>query len=70
MFGLPGPAKLALAAAEPALRAEDELRAGCPDDRVYDLTLLATGSEEAAAAALEARVAARLRQGERPAAYG
>lgn len=70
MFDLPGPICLALESAEPILRAEDELRAGVPDSRVYDLVLLVTQSEEAASAALSARIEARLRKGEPTGVYG
>lgn len=48
------------------LRAEEELREGVPDDRVYDTVLRATGSEDRAAAALSARIAAKLRAGQTP----
>lgn len=33
------------------LEAEDELRSGCADERVYDLVLLVTGSEDRASEA-------------------
>ena len=62
MFDLPGPDKLALQLNLPVLEAEDRLRAGCGDDEVYDLVLLATGDEEAAAQALADRIAHRLRK--------
>ena len=64
VFDLPGGVKLALEANRPILEAEDELRAGCSDDRLYDLMILATGSEEAASQALTDRIAERLRRGE------
>ena len=60
------PHLFALHLALPILQAEDELRAGASDDRIYDLVLLATGSEEAASAALTARVEERLRNNETP----
>ena len=67
MGPLPPARKLALRLALPVLRAEEELAAGgVPDGRLYDLVLAATGSEAAAAAALERRYAERLRRGERP----
>lgn len=51
----------------PRLRAGEELRAGpVADDRVYDLVREATGSEAAAAAALQNRIADRLRRNEKP----
>lgn len=49
----------------PVLDAEDELKAGVADDRVYDVVLRATGSEERASAALTERVAEKLRRDER-----
>lgn len=59
--------RFALEAAMPILKAEEELAAGTVEDnRLYDLVLLATGSADAASAALEARVAERLRRGETP----
>ena len=42
------------------------MRDGVADDRVYDVVLRATGSEERAAAAATARAAAKLRKGEKP----
>jgi hypothetical protein len=67
VFDLTGPQKLALEAALPALQAEEELARGeVADNRLYDLVMLATGSADAASAALEARVAERLRRGEKP----
>lgn len=48
------------------LRAEEELARGAPDDRVYDLVLAITGSEEAAGAAFSARLLARLKSGDTP----
>lgn len=51
----------------PRLRAGEELRAGpVADERIYSLTLEATGSEIAAGEALQTRIAARLRRGEKP----
>ena len=67
MFGLSGREKLALEACRDVLDAEDELKAPVPDDRVYDLVLAVTGSTDAAAEALSARIAHRLRSGEKPA---
>lgn len=64
VFDLPGGVKLALEGNRPILEAEDELRAGVSDDRLYDLVLYVTGSEEAASAAYQARIAERLRRGE------
>ncbi len=58
--------KLELEAHMDALRAEDELREGVPDDRVYDAVLRATGSEDRASAALTARISAKLRRGQTP----
>ncbi len=55
--------KIVLAENMKALEAEDELRAGCPDNRVYDLVLAATGSEERASAALAERIADVQRRG-------
>ncbi len=48
------------------LEAEEELKAGVSDDRVYDVVLAASGSEERAAASLSARIMSRLRQNEKP----
>lgn len=60
--------RIALEAALPVLRAEEELAAGgVADDRLYDVVLAATGSEDAAHAAREERVRVRLRRGETPA---
>ena len=49
----------------PVLEAEAELKQPVPDSRIYDVVLAATGSEDAAAAALTDRIAARLRRGEK-----
>lgn len=57
--------KIRRAAAVPILLAEEELRAGVADDRVYDAVLAATGSAEKASEALTRRVAERHRRGER-----
>lgn len=65
MGDLPGPVQLALDGCRDVLEAEDELRQPVPDGRVYDLVLKLTGSEDAAAEALAARIAARLRSGEK-----
>lgn len=51
------------------LEAEEELAGAygpVPDQRVYDLVLLATGSEERASAALAARYMARMKNNEMP----
>lgn len=66
VFGLPGPDRLALDMARPAIEARDRLRAGCRDAEVYDLVLAVTGSEEQASEAYASRIAARLKRGERP----
>lgn len=42
------------------------MNAGVADDRVYDVVLAATGSEERASRALQARIEAKLRRGEKP----
>lgn len=50
----------------PILEAEQRLReGGVPDNQLYDLVLLATGSRRAAEAAFEARIAARLDAGQK-----
>lgn len=49
----------------PALEADEELKDGVADDRLYDLVLAATGSADRAAEALQARIAWRLRRGEK-----
>lgn len=49
-----------------ALEADEELKEGVEDNRVYDLVLAATGSEERAAEALSRRIADRMRRGETP----
>lgn len=67
MFDLSGREKLVLEANRDVLAAEHELRQPVPDDRVYDLVLAVTGSKDAAAEALSARIAHRLRSGEKPA---
>lgn len=55
--------KLALESALPALEAEDEIRRGkVADDRVYDVVLAATGSEELASRAHAERIMLRLKQ--------
>ncbi len=47
------------------LRAEEELAQGVDDDnRLYDLVLAQTGSEERASKALSKRIGHRLRRGE------
>lgn len=46
------------------LEAEEALAAGCPDHRVYDLVLAATGSKERASAALADRIARVQSRGE------
>ena len=51
------------------LEAEDELAGAygaVPDNRVYELTLLATGSEERASAAYAARIMERQKRDEVP----
>ncbi len=48
------------------LLAEEELAAGAPDARVYDLVLAVTGSEERASEAYSARLMARMKRGETP----
>lgn len=54
--------KLRLQAAMLIIEAEEELKGGVEDDNaLYDLVLRATGSEDRAAAALSARLAARLK---------
>lgn len=53
--------------ARAALEAEEEIKAGCADDRVYDCVLAATGDAGAAEEALRQRIAHRLRRGEKPA---
>lgn len=40
----------------PVLEAEDELRGPVSDQRLYDVVLRATGSEEAASAAMVQRI--------------
>lgn len=60
-----GPAKLAFEAAMPILDAEQELKKPVPDDRVYDVILAKTGSEEQAADALFERIQYRLRRDEK-----
>jgi hypothetical protein len=68
VFALSPKQRFQLETAMPLLRAEEELASGTVEDnRLYDLVLLATGSKDAASAALEARVAERLRRGETPA---
>ena len=47
------------------IEAEDAMKDFVPDDRVYDVVLAATGSEERASAALTARLAERLRRNEK-----
>ena len=55
--------KLDLQANMITLKAEEELARGrISDDRVYDVVLAATGSEERASAALTARLASRMEQ--------
>ncbi len=66
MFGLPGPDKLALELNRPVLDAERRLRAGCPDDQVYDLVLTVTGDPDAASAAYAERIAAVMKRGGTP----
>ena len=67
VFTLSPKQRFTLETAMPLLRAEEELASGTVEDnRLYDLVLLATGSKDAASAALEARVAERLRRGETP----
>lgn len=65
VFNLTGPEKLALECSRDVLAAEDELKEPVPDDRVYDLILTVTGSTDAAEEALKARIAHRLRSGEK-----
>lgn len=48
------------------LEAEQELRDGAADDRVYDLVLTVTGSEDKASEVYAARLLARLKRNETP----
>lgn len=57
--------KLILQANMPVLLAEEELRKGASDSRIYDLVLAMTGSKDRAADALTARMAARRDRGEK-----
>lgn len=63
-FALPDAVKLALEVNRPALEARESLKGPVADDRLFDLVLLATGSEDAAAEALSARIGERLRKSE------
>lgn len=64
VFDMPGRLKLAMQLNLPVLEAEEELKRGVRDERVYDVVLAATGSEEQAAVALRDRIAEKLRRGE------
>ncbi len=60
-FELTPAKKLTLEANMQIIAAEDELKAGVPDDnRLYDLVLAVTGSEEKASSALAARLMQRM----------
>lgn len=48
------------------LEAEAELKAGAADDRVFDLVLTVTGSEEKASEVYAARLLERLKRNETP----
>lgn len=57
--------KLVLEANMAAIEADDVMRQGVADDRVYDVVLAATGSVKRAEEALRDRIAWRLRRGEK-----
>lgn len=61
-----GPELLALETAMPILDAEIELKGEVPDNRIYDVVLVATGDEEVASSALTHRIEQRHRRDEQP----
>lgn len=64
--GLTPARNLELEGAMRVLEAEEELKTGVPDDRVYDLVLAATGSEDQASAAYSLRLMQRMKRDEKP----
>ena len=64
IFDLPPGIRLTLQASMSILEAEDRLKAGVPDDQLYDVAIAAGLTPDEASELLSQRIAGRLRKNE------